>query len=122
MRLPLKVTGLRGQQLARLKAMFHTTRCPRTRLRVQMVLLSWQGYSVKEIADITHMSDDTVRHWLQRFMRAGCAGLCEAPRSGRPLEITPAVERFLRECVRQTPREFGFHRPSWTTVLLATVV
>jgi transposase len=87
-----------------------------------MVLLSRQGYAVSEIADITHQSDDTVRHWLWRFMREGCAGLHEAPRSGRPLEITPAVEQFLRECVRQTPREFGVHRPSWTTALLATVV
>lgn len=119
---PLKVTGLRGRQLGRLKKMYRTTRCPRTRLRVQMVLLSGQGYSVNEIAGITHMSDDTVRHWLRRFMRTGCAGLLEAPRSGRPLEITPAVEQFLCECVRQTPREFGFHRPAWTTALLAKVV
>ena len=55
-------------------------------------------------------------------MREGCAGMTEAPRSGRPLAITPAVEQFLHECVRQTPREFGVHRPCWTTALLATVV
>ena len=122
MRPPLRVTGLRGQQLVRLQALYRTTRCPRTRLRIQMVLLSRQGYSVNEIAGITHQSEDTVRRWLHRFMREGCAGVPESPRAGRPAAITPAVEQFLRECVRQTPREFGLRRPSWTAALLAAVV
>ena len=122
MRPPLRVMGLRGQQLVHLQELYRTTRCPRARVRIQIVLLSRQGYSVREIAGITHQSDDTVRRWLHRFMREGCAGVQERPRSGRPAEITPAVEQFLRECVRQTPREFGIRRPSWTAALLASVV
>lgn len=122
MRPPLKVTGIRGRQVVRLRELYRTTQCPRTRLRVQSVLLSRQGYPVNEIAGITHYSDDTIRRWLRRFMHEGCAGLQEAPRSGRPPEIIPAVEQFLRECVRQTPREFGIRRPGWTAALLAKVV
>src|SRR5512145_2615092 len=122
MRPRLTLKGVRGRHLARLHALYRTTRCPRTRLRVQMVLLSRQGYSLTEIAKITGQSDETVRRWLHRFLSAGCAGLQEAARAGRPPAITPAVEQFLRDCLRQTPREFGLHRPSWTTALLATVV
>ena len=77
MRPPLRVTGLHGRQLARLHELYRTTQCPRTRLRIQMVLLSRQGYSVNEIAGITHQSDDTVRRWLHRFMREGCVGVQE---------------------------------------------
>lgn len=122
MRPPLKIKGVRRRQLTRLQEMYRTTWCPRTRLRAQMVLLSQQGYFVKEIARITRQSDDTVRRWFRRFIREGCAGLREAPRSGRPPAITPAVEQFLRECLRQSPRDFGVPRPSWTTATLATVV
>src|SRR5437899_1904098 len=100
MRPPLRITRLRGRQAARLNSLYQTTDCPRTRLRVQMVLLSSDGHSVAEIAGITRQSDDTVRHWLQRFLDHGWRGLLEAPRSGRPAVITPAAEQFLLECLR----------------------
>ena len=122
MRPPLRVTGLRGRQQARLHSLYQTTRCPRTRLRVQMILLSSQGYSVAEIVGITRQSDDTVRHWLKRFLAGGWHGLLEAPRSGRPAALTPAVEEFLYECLQKSPRDFRLARPTWTTALLAQVI
>ncbi len=122
MRTPLRVGRLHGRKAARLGRLFQTTECPRTRLRAQMVLLSSDGYPVAQIADITHQSDDTVRHWLRRFLDRGWRGLLEAPRSGRPAAITPAVEQFLHECLQGTPRDFRISRPSWTTELLARVM
>jgi transposase len=121
MRLPLRVR-VRGRQLIRLQNIYSQTRCARTRLRVQMVLLSHEGYSVEEIAQIARQSDDTVRHWINRFLQDGYAGLYEAPHSGRPPEITPAIDQFLLGCIPQSPRDFGLHRPTWTTVLLAKLV
>ena len=41
-----------GHWVAQLRMMYEETSCPRTRLRVQMVLLSYSGYSVEEIAKI----------------------------------------------------------------------
>src|SRR5438105_10164959 len=41
---------------------------------------------------------------------------------GRLPEITAGIEKFLWECVEQSPRDFGLHRPSWTTALLAKLV
>jgi putative transposase len=102
--------------------MYHQADDPRTQLRVQMVLLCQAGHSVGEIGQITRKSDDAVRYWLHRFQEAGCAGLIEAPHSGRPPEITPAIEVFLRECIPQSPRAFKLKRPSWTTALLAQLV
>jgi transposase len=87
-----------------------------------MVLLSNDNYSVKEIAQITRKSDDTVRYWLHRFLQAGYAGLIEAPHSGRPPEITVGLEAFLHQCISQSPRNFKMNRPGWTTALLAKLV
>ncbi len=95
MRPPLKVRVC-GRQLARLQKLYDKTQYPRTQLHVQMVLLSNDGYSVEEVAQITHKSDDAVRYWFHRFQQAGCAGLIEAPHSGRPSAITPSIETFLR--------------------------
>lgn len=121
MRPPVQIQ-VGGHQFARLRAMYEETNCPRTRLRVQMVLLSHDGYSVEEIAKITRKSDDTVRYWLHRFQHGGCSGLLEAPHSGRPPQITTSIESFLHECVPQSPRAFKLNRPGWTTALLAKLV
>ena len=121
MRPPIQIQ-IGGHQLARLRAMYEETTCPRTRLRVQMVWLSHDGYSVEEIAKITRKSDDTVRYWLHRFQQGGCSGLLEAPHSGRPPQITASIETFLHECVPQSPRDFKINRPGWTTALWSNAV
>jgi transposase len=86
------------------------------------VLLAHQDYQTAEIAKITRQSQMNVRRWLHRFNEQGCAGLLEVHRSGRPAEITPAIESYLRTVVVQSPHEFGFARPGWTTHLLVKLV
>lgn len=122
MRPTIQVTDVHWRQKARLEHLYRTTTCPRTRIRVQMVMLSIKGYSVLEIAQLTQQSDDTVRRWLSRFLRQGCDGLWEEPHPGRPSELTPAVEHFLLKSLKHSPRHFGFSRPTWTTPLLSEVV
>src|SRR5438105_299199 len=41
-------------------------------------------------------------------------------RSGWPPEITPAVQQLLRRWGQLSPREFGVHRPAWTTASLGS--
>ena len=122
MRQPKVIRRLRGRQVSRLQRMYRETDCPRTRIRIQVVLLSNQARSPAEIAQITQQSDDTVRRWLQRFEDEGCAGLVERPRSGRPPQITDALDRFLWKCMHNSPRKFQVDRPFWTTDDLADVL
>ena len=122
MRPPLQVSHVHWRQKARLHALYQTTDCPRTRIRAQMVLLSLEGCSVADIARITRESDDTVRRWLQRFVKQGWRGLREGNHPGRPAEITPAIENFLLSCMKQSPRKFDVPRPTWSTATLAEVV
>ena len=121
MRPSLKIQ-VRGRQLSRLQRMYDQTTCPRTRIRVQIVLLAHQGHTPAAIAAITQQSDDTVRRWLHRFTQDGCDGLSEGEHSGRPPLITVQVEAFLLTRLLHSPRDFGFDRPSWTTALLAQAV
>ena len=122
MRPSIQVTDVHWRQKERLQHLYRTTNCPRTRIRVQMIMLSLKGYSVLDIAQITQQSDDTVRRWLSRFLEHGCDGLGEELHPGRPSEVTPAIEHFLVKCLKQSPRHFGFSRPTWTTTLLSEVV
>lgn len=118
----LTLRPVRGRQLSRLRERYDHAPCPRLRRRAQTVLLAQGGYAVTEIAKITRQSPLTVRRWLHRFMAAGCEGLWEAPRSGRPPAITPRIELFLREAVARSPREYGLMQPNWTAALLRNVI
>lgn len=114
---------VRGRQLAFLKKLFRGgAPSARSLLRAQAVLLAYEGYSMLEIMAITRQSDDTIRRWIRRFNRLGCRGVLERPRSGRPKIIGRRVDRFLRSAVLKSPRKFGFHRPTWTTAILAQLV
>jgi transposase len=122
MRQPLFVRAT-ASQLKSMQKLYDHPDSPRTRTRVQMVLLSHDGYQIDEIAQITQQRDETVRRWLQRFLQEGCPGLREAPHSGRPPEITPTIEVFLRECIeRRSPHDCGFVRATWTSAQLAQAI
>lgn len=122
MRPGLKFRRINGRQLRRVRELYDQAKCPRLRRRAQTVLLAQQGCRTAEIASITRQSPMNVRRLLHRFTDEGCASLVEAPRSGRPAEITPAIESYLRTVVVQSPHAFGIARPGWTTQLLARLV
>ena len=66
-----------------------TTKEPRLRTRAQLGLLSAaQRLKIPQIAAIVRESEATVGRWLQRYLADGLNGLDDAPRPGRPSELT----------------------------------
>ena len=58
------------------------------RMRAHSVLLSSNGFKVKEIADIITVCRQTIATWLRGWNKEGLLGLFDKPRSGRPCEST----------------------------------
>lgn len=56
----------------------------RTATRLVMVLLSADGMTAADIADLLGYHPGTVRRWLARYTFAGIGDLADRPRSGRP--------------------------------------
>jgi putative transposase len=85
--------------------------------RAHFVLLSAQGYSPPEIGALLGYDAQTVRIWLKAFQQQRCAGLDDAPRSGRPL-----LDRHLAAVVQaqagQPPTNSGLLQACWTVALL----
>jgi transposase len=85
--------------------------------RAHFVLLSVQGYAPPEIGRLLGYDVQTVRTWLTAYQRQGCAGLEDAPRSGRP-----PMDRHLTAVVQaqagQPPPNFGYIQSCWTVALL----
>ena len=85
--------------------------------RAHFVLLSGRGYSPAEIGQLFGYDVQTVRTWLKAYQGRGCAGLDDAPRSGRPPK-----DRHLTAVVQaqagQPPPNFGYLQSCWTVALL----
>jgi transposase len=80
-----------------------------------MVLLAVeQGLKVPQIAAIVRESEATVLRWLKRYLAEGVEGLHDAPRPGRPSELTEAYRAAWLAAVRRRPRSVGLPFSRWT--------
>jgi transposase len=102
-------------QIEELDHLYRTTKAPRLRTRAQMVLLSAeQRLKIPQIAAIVRESEATVGRWLKRYLAEGLDGLQDAPRPGRPSEVTEAYRTALLAAVRRRPRSLGLPFSLWT--------
>jgi transposase len=116
----ISIPSLTPTQLEALEQLYRTTKTPRLRTRAQMVFLSVeQGLRVPQIAAIVRESEATVLRWLKRYLAEGIEGLQDAPRPGRPAEITAAYRAELLAAVRRRPRSLGLPFSLWTLQRLA---
>lgn len=88
--------------------------------RAHLILLSAQHVAVPELARLFACSRATVRFWIRRFEASGPDGLRDAPRSGRPRKVTPAIEASLTTCLQHDPQRIDrtFLATCWTTAML----
>jgi putative transposase len=85
--------------------------------RAHFVLLSHQGYSPPEIGRLMGYDAVTVRTWLKAYRTHQCAGLDDAPRSGRPAQA-PDLVAIVQAQTSQSPPTMGYLQACWTVALL----
>jgi hypothetical protein len=77
--------------------------------RLLMILLSQQGWTAVQIADLLGYDPSTVRRWIHRYQRHGAAALADRPRSGRPRLGSPKLTQRIRRLLTQ-PRAWTIPR------------
>ncbi len=85
--------------------------------RAHFVLLSDQGHSPPEIAQLMGYDTATVRTWLWAYAQHDIAGLEDAPRSGRPPK-DKLLMAVVQAQASQPPPNFGYLPGYWTIALL----
>lgn len=86
--------------------------------RGRAILLSDQGFTIKQLAVIFGVSERTIRNWLDAYEAAGAQGLQDAPRSGRPCSTTPKQDERIAQIVEKGPAVLGCLMTVWTVVSL----
>ena len=74
-------------------------------LRARIILESTDGHSDQAVASALSTTRATVGKWRRRFLRSGCDGLLDEPRSGTPRSIgDDEVERVVVCTLETMPR------------------
>jgi len=98
------------------------TPAAKERCRAQALLWLDEGSSVDEVAELLHVSRQTVYNWVSRFQERHGLGsrarLLDAPRPGRPPSAGGSVDRLIAAVIDGDPRPLGYHSTIWTAPLL----
>ena len=96
-----KLTSRQIQKLTERKDHGET---PRIRHRAHAILLSFQGTSVVDLAQIFQTNRTTVSQWLDRWDAERFAGLADKPRPGAPARFSESERTRVLELLKQFPQ------------------
>ena len=89
---------------AELEAITRSTRTPAGLVqRARLILALADGASYTELMARWGVAATGISRWKQRFLARGLGGLQDAPRSGRPDRLTPALEARILALTQQAP-------------------
>ena len=77
----------------------------RVRLRAQGILLSADGSTIDDIAQLHHVHRDTVSSWLDLWEEFGVDGLRDRPRSGGPRKLSDEEKQVAKELLETYPND-----------------
>jgi transposase len=107
---------------SRLRRMRKETKDKGLANRCQIVLLAGQGRSQRLIAEAVGYSRSGVCRVLNRFRQQSLAGLVDRREDNGLLKLDGRFLGLLYELVDDTPRRYGYLRPTWTRELLVRVI
>lgn len=82
--------------------------------RVQVVLLSAEGYRIPEIAEILGAHPANLRKWIHRFNRHRCRGLITVRSGGAKPRFSEEQKARIIALAASRPRELGLGFSTWT--------
>jgi transposase len=83
------------------------------RQRLQIMLLTDQGQTQKEICQLLGCCPATANYWMQ-MVRAGLADRWQDCPIGRPKSVSNEYIQRLYELLESNPRDYGYFFQRWT--------
>ncbi len=97
------------------------TRNATTMGRARVVASTATGRSVVDVSDVLGCARSHVYRTLARYELAGWLGLLDERRNNGPRKADDAFRCAIKDLLRQSPRDYGYLRPTWTRELLILV-
>src|SRR5262245_47281508 len=110
------------QALTTLDTLLKQTKEARVFRRAQAVREVVAGHHIHAVSAGVHVANSALRTWGQRFAQEGPQGLRDRARSGRPPQMTGALEQPLHRLVDADPLAHGALSSPWSCRELATIL
>jgi transposase len=79
----------------------------RTSRRIEILMLSDKGMTVKQIAQVSQENETTIRRTIRRWIDGEKEGLFDQPRQGRPRKWKEEDIEYLENCLRLEERTYN---------------
>lgn len=79
----------------------------RTKNRAEAILLSSEGFPIKDLMKICGATHKTISGWIDAWKINDFDALLDAPHPGRPVKIMPSQEEEVIEMVKKNPRQLN---------------
>lgn len=114
--------ALSARRRSDLEVILTHTPSARQRCRAQALLWLAEGAGAGEVAELLHVSRQTVYNWVSEYHERAELPLAErlrdAPRPGRPL-TAGGIDPLIAEVIDSDPRELGYRSTVRTAPLLS---
>jgi len=101
------IQGLSHETTQLLQRIYTHSEHHRVRQRAHGVLLSFQGYTPKELAHIFHVDRITIYHWFDAWETRRFPGLYNRKGQGRPPSFTPEQKDEMRQWAKLFPKNLN---------------
>jgi transposase len=98
------ITTLSEEEHSKLLENHQTSHNFRVRNRSHAILLSWERFSINEIAKICRVDRDTVSLWIDNWKEFKFEGLEDEEKPGRPAILSEAEQTKAVEIALQNPK------------------
>jgi transposase len=90
-----------------LQKIYHKSRHHRVRQRAQCILLSYQGYTTKELAHIFNVDRITIYNWFNHWESHRFVGLYDRKGMGRNQTFNPEQKEQIKAWVKRYPKNLN---------------
>ena len=101
------IQGLSAETTQLLQRIYKHSEHHRVRQRAHCVLLSFQGYTPKELAHIFHVDRITIYHWFDAWETRRFPGLYDRKGQGRLPSFTPEQKDEIRQWAKLFPKNLN---------------
>lgn len=90
--------------------------------RLHALLALAEGQSIRDVADMLALGEQTVRDYRNQFLFKGMASLVYKSPRGRPSKLTKTQRQQLAEWLKATPPDSGYTAGCWNTPMIQDLI
>lgn len=98
------IDGLSGETIHLLRTLHLRSQHYRVRQRALCLILSHQGYTPSQLADMFDVNRETIYNWFNAFERRRLAGLYDRLGKGRKPTLTDSQQQQVSQWAKQSPK------------------